>query len=248
MTLQPLLAYLPWHARESALRALAPVFVFAVLTGLPLWGMTTGTEGFDLATNPQAQAFASQLFQGNAGLTILIGGLLLMNRTIGLDRERQHVRLLFAHPVAPEAFYLQRYLVGLVLLVAIFASVPLVYSWLAVPVPVFGTIRATLLVGALVGALGVLLSAITQRDGIPLLALLLITTTLHELRKTDVLPDWADALTFALPPIGFAVDYAGAWLRGEAGPAGNGLVLVIGYTVGLLAAGLWVVRRAPLVR
>lgn len=247
MTLQPLLAYLPWQLREAAARAVGPVIIFAVLGGLPLWGMAASSEEFDFA-NPQVQAIALQMFQGNAGLCIVIGGLLLMTRTVALDRERQHVRVLFAHPVSPEWFYLQRYIVGLLCFLLFFVSVPLVYSWLAVPVPVLGTIKAAALLGALVGALGLLCAAITQKDGLVLLALLLISTTLHELRKSDVLPSWAEVVTWALPPIGFGTDLVSLLLRDAPLPDGNALWLVLGYTVGLLAAALFIIRRAPLVR
>lgn len=247
MTLQPLLAYLPWQLREAAARAVGPVIIFAVLGGLPLWGMVAGNPEFDLA-NPQVQAIAQQMFQGNASLCIVIGGLLLMTRTVAQDRERQHVRILFAHPVPPALFYLQRYLLGLLCFLVLFVSVPLVYSWLAAPVPVLGTIKAAALLGALIGALGLLCAAITQKDGLVLLALLLISTTLHELRTSDVLPRWAELVTWALPPIGFGTDLVSLLLRDAPLPDGNELMLVGGYTVGMLAAALFIIRRAPLVR
>lgn len=247
MTLQPLLAYLPWHLREAAARAVGPVIIFAVLGGLPLWGMAAGNEEF-VFTDPQVQEVVRQMYQGNVSLCLVIGGLLLMTRTVALDRERQHVRVLFAHQVPPAMFYLQRYVVGLLLFVALFSIVPLTFSWLALPVPVLGTLKAAALLGALVGALGLLCAAITQRDGLVLLALLLISTTLHELRKADVLPGWAEAIAWALPPIGFGTDLGSLLLRDAALPSGNALVLVIGYTLGMLATALLVIRRAPLVR
>lgn len=247
MTRATILAYLPWQGREALRYALGPVLLFAVLTGLPLWALSSKVEAFEFDTNPQAREFALQAFQGNASLTILLGSLLIMTRTIGWDRERQYVRFLFAQPVMPWAFYLQRFVVGLLLFTGVYAVVPVGFSQLVLPVPLLGTLLAVLVTGLLIGSLAMLCSAITQRDGIPIIVTVIGAGLLGQLERAEALPTWAEWLWHLLPPISKAGALRDAWLAGREVPLEH-LPLVLGYSVGMIVAALIIIKRAPLVR
>jgi ABC-type transport system involved in multi-copper enzyme maturation permease subunit len=218
-----------------------------VLAGIPIWALSTQVDDFAFDTNPQSREFALQTFQQNASLTILVGALLVMSRTIAFDRERQFVRFLFAQPVRPWAFYLQRFLIGLVVFAACYILVPVGWSQFVVPVPVMGTIWATLTTGLLVGSLAMLCAAITQRDGIPLIVVVLGAGILGQIVQSDLAPTWAEWLWHLLPPITKAGRLREAWLGGTAPPL-EYLPLILGYSAGMLASALVIVKRAPLVR
>lgn len=247
MTLRPLLAYAPWQARDAAVRALAPLFVVLAVAGLPLYAFMSSQELTDLTSDPRATEVALQVYDSAVSLAMLIGAFLLMGNSAALDRDKLHVRFLFAHPVAPEAFYLQRFLVSLVVSTAIFTVVPLGYSWLAVPVPVVGTMQAYLLIQVLIGSLAALCGAVTARDGFVLIITYISTSILQQLDRVDQLAPWLSTLSKGLPPLGAMERSADALIAGTA-VVSNELMLVAGYALGLLVAALVIVKRAPLVR
>lgn len=247
MTLRPLLAYAPWQARDAAVRALAPLFVVLAVGGLPLYAFMSSQEITDLAADPRATNVALQVYDSASSLAMLIGAFLLMGNSAALDRDKLHVRFLFAHPVAPESFYLQRFLVSLVVSTAIFAVVPLAYSWLAVPVPVLGTLKAYVLIQLLIGSLAALCGAITARDGLAVIVTYLGANILQQLDRADQLAPWLSTLSKGLPPMNAMERTADALVAGTA-VATNELILVLGYAAGLLLAALVIIKRAPLVR
>jgi hypothetical protein len=247
MTLRPLLAYAPWQARDAAVRALAPLFVVFAIAGLPLYAFMSSQELTDFTSDPRATELALQAYDGAVSLAMLIGAFLLMGNSSALDRDKLHVRFLFAHPVAPEAFYLQRFLVSLVVSTVIFAAVPLVFSWLAVPVPVLGTLKAYLVIQLLIGSLAALCGAITARDGLVLIITYIASNVLQQLDRAEQLAPWLSTLSKGLPPIGAMERTADALIAGTA-IVTNELILVAGYALGLLLVALVIVKRAPLVR
>lgn len=247
MTGRAMFHYLPWQLREALWRSLSPVLLYAFVAGVPLWSISKSVNGFDVVNNPQSRLFAEQSFRGVAGLTILLGALLMMSRSVAFDRERQYVRFLFAQPVVPWQFYLQRYVLGLALFTLCYAIVPLGWSRLVIPVPVLGTMLGVLVTASLIGALAMLVAAITQRDGVPIIAIIVGASVLGQLHNADALPTWAEWLYYALPPIGPAAALRDAWLAGTDAPLEH-LPLVLGYTVGMLVSALVIVKRAPLVR
>lgn len=247
MTLQPLLAYAPWQARDAALRALAPPLVVLALAGIPLYGFMSSQEITDLAADPRTTELAQQAYRSATKLAMLIGGFLLMGNSVAFDRDKLHVRFLFGHPVAPEAFYFQRFLVALVVSTTFFLSVPLIFSWAATPVPVLGTLQAFLVVQVLIGSLSVLCGAITARDGFALIATYVTAGVLQQLERAEQLAPWLSVIATALPPVA-AMDRAADALVAGTQLVTNDLILVLGYSLGMLLAALVIVRRAPLVR
>ncbi len=247
MTLRPLLAYAPWQARDAALRAVAPLFIVLAVAGLPLYGFMSSQEISDLSSDPRATELALQVYDSAVSLAMLIGAFLLMGNAVAFDRDKLHVRFLFAHPVAPEAFYLQRFVVAVVISTTLFVAVPVGFSWLAVPVSVLGTLKAYLIVQLLIGSLAVLWGSITARDGLALIITYLTTSILQQLDRADQLSPWLSTLSKGLPPIAAMERVADALMAGT-GLVTNELILVVGYGLGMLVAALVIVKRAPLVR
>lgn len=247
MTLRPLLAYVPWHARDVFPRALVPLAVFAIVGGLPVFGYLRNQEIIDLANNASQADFVRAMFREVLPLAITLGAFLFMTQSVALDRDKQHTRFFFAHQVQPDAFYLQRFLVGLAVFLACFAPIPLVMNVLLPDLPVLGAFGALAIALVLVGGLTVLAGSLTRRDGLALILTFIIVRTLQQLSQADVLADWADPIARGMPPIQTMAELQRAFLAGGAFQWTD-VVHVIGYGLGLLAAGLLVVRRAPLVR
>lgn len=246
MNLRPLIAYLPWHARDVAVKVFAPFLLFWVLAGLPLAAFASQTGIPLLSGQPRVQSMALSIWGTTASLCILIGSVLLMNGSFALDREKQHVRILFAHQVPPEGFYLQRFIVGLTLFAASFTLIPVLYSQI-VTVPVLGTLLALLLTAGFLGSMLLLIGAITQRDGLGFIGVYLISNVLQTITQTGAGPTWLRGLAWALPPVRQLSNFANAWLAGRTVEPQD-LVLVLGYGIGMLVSALVLIKRAPLVR
>jgi len=247
MTLQPLLAYIPWHARDGIVRALTSPLTFALLGGIPL--ATVPFEGgiASMATNPQMRDFGTSLYLNVGSLAMMLGAVLQMSNVVALDRERQYFRFLFAHQVAPWMYYLQRYVVGVALFAALFMLVPIVYSQVVVPVNILGALKAAVLFGAFVGSLALLCGAFTKREGLALIAVYLTAAMMQPPQVYAALPTWAQWFSKILPPAHAAAEVRDAWMKGvDAVPAD--LWLTLGWTAGMLAAALFVIRRLPLAR
>jgi hypothetical protein len=246
MNLRPLIAYLPWHARDVALKVFAPFLLFFVLAGIPL-GTFAAQTGIPLFSGQERiQALALSLWSSTSSLCILIGSVLLMNGSFALDRERQHVRLLFAHPVRPELFYLQRFIVGVALFAASFTLVPVIFSQI-VEVPVLGTLLALLLSAFLIGSMLLLIGSVTQRDGLAFILVYLFSSVLQAVTQGGAGPEWLRGLAWVLPPVRQLSAVAAAWLGGRTVEPAD-LVLVLGYAIGMLVSALALIKRAPLAR
>lgn len=245
MTLRPLLAYVPWHAREALMRALAPLILLVVMAGLPVWAFLNTTDV--PLSDPRAQQVAKQVFVDVAKLIALLSGVLVMARTIAFDRERQYVRVLFAHPVVPWQFYLLRFVVGTLVVAAVFSAVTAAWSVFITPLPVAGAALAFLLSAFLIGALAALCAALVQRDAIPLIFVLAASSLLQQLDKASAIPAWLARVARGLPPVQRLSELRDAWLSGGSVPT-EYLPHVLIYGAAMLAAALIVVRRAPLVR
>jgi hypothetical protein len=244
--MRPLLAYLPWHARDSVVKAISPLVIFLAIAGIPL-GVFTASTGVPLfGGDERVAAMALSIWPQATGLAITIGAILVMSQVISLDREKQHVRFLFAHPVSPVAFYVQRFVVGVVMLVLAFAPVPLLFSRI-VEVPILATFYALLLQSLLIGGLCTLASVLTQRDGAWVIGVYLVSNVVQGISGGGGAPKWLETLAWALPPVQQANGFASAWLNGRT-VAPEELVLVVGYSLGMIATAFFLLRRAPHVR
>jgi hypothetical protein len=246
MNLRPLMAYLPWHARDVAVKVLAPFLLFFVLGGIPLAAFASQTGVSLFGGEERMQGIALNIWGTTASLCILIGSVLLMNGSFAVDREKQHVRVLFAHQVQPELFYLQRFAVGLTLFAASFTLIPVLYSQI-VAVPILGTLLAVLLTGFFLGSMLLLIGAVTQRDGLVFIGTYLFSNVLQTITQAGAGPEWLRALAWVLPPVRQVSGFATAWIGGRTVEPQD-LVLVMGYGIGMLVSALVLIKRAPLVR
>lgn len=244
--LAPLTAYLPWHARDAAWRALAPLIIAAGVIGIPVYSFlfAPGRAG---VTDPRGADMAMNIYNGGVPLALVLGAIILMNQVIALDREKQHFRFLLAHPVMPWAFYLQRFAVGLALYVAAAGVIPLVFSALVLDVPVLAVIKSAALFGLLIGSLAMLCGVLINKDGLLLIVVYVVSAMMYDLRKAGVLTSWLEDLARALPPVGLASEMRGQWMSGGAVDSSE-LLFVVAYAGGTLALALYLVKRLPLAR
>lgn len=246
MSASPLAAYLPWHAREALGRVATPIGIFLLMGVLPLWSFAR-MSGFDAMRTPgPAHDQAILIYNSTLGLAMTLGAMVAVSGVIALDRERQYFRFLFATPVRPWAFYLQRYVVTALLFTAVMMLLPLGYSAVVADVPVLGVGAASLLYVLLYGSLAMLCGALLNRDGVAFIAVVILGNVLQDIPDT-VAPAWLRALGDALPPFSAAGNLREALLRGTALDRGD-LLHVVLYGVAMLVAALFIVRRAPLAR
>jgi hypothetical protein len=116
-----------------------------------------------------------------------------------------------------------------------------------VTVPVLGTLLALLLTSFFLGSMLLLIGAITQRDGLVFIAFYLVSNILQSMTQAGAGPKWLRGFAWILPPVKQLGDFSGAWLDGRTIEP-QGLVLVIGYGIGMFLSALYLIKRAPLVR
>lgn len=247
MTLRPLLAYLPWQAREMAVRGLAPLAILLVVGGIPTYAFLNGQDVVDLANNSTQADTVKAIYQSVASLAITLGAFLFMSSSVALDRDKQHVRFFFSRQVNPVNYYLQRFVVGMLLFLALFGIVPGAIELFMTDVNVLGSIGAFAISLVLIGGLTVLAAALTNRDGLALILSFVIIRTLQQLSTQDLLPDWMEPVARGLPPIETMAQLSKALVEGNTFQTTD-LIHVVGYGLGLLVAGLIVMRRSALVR
>lgn len=242
-----LLAYLPWHARDAAVRALTPLVISALLLSIPLGAMANGASWAVLREPGRLQDAALGAYRQTIELAITLGALLVASGFVAADRDRGHVRFLFSAPIVPWRFYLQRFVVGAVCFVLAVSCIPLAFGLVVRTVPVAPAATSAALYALLIGSLALLAGAITRRDGAVVIGVLLLAGLLQPLAAQAELPAALEAFAASLPPL-HAADRVRADLLQGSTPDGRALVHVLGYASGMLAAALVVLRRAPLVR
>ncbi len=245
--LRPLVAYLPWQARDSIVRALVSPLMFLLLASGPLWAFVQANPHVSLDDQGSGTAFALTIYANFAGLAVTLGALAVVNQVAALDRDRQYFRFYFAHQVAPWMFYLQRFVVAALLFLAVFALVPLGFGLAVTDVPVLPALRSAGLYALLLGSLSMLCGALTRRDGLALIAVFLGTSVLQQVDRTGGLNAVLHALAVALPPFDLAAGARNAWLAGRPAEWAH-VARVVAYSAGMLIASLAVIKRFPLVR
>lgn len=242
----PLAAYARWQLRDSLPRLATPLVIFLALGMLPLWALARQSGGFAaMRADGEAQQMVLVAYHSTLTLAMTLGAVLLASGVVALDRERQHFRFLFSNPVAPWKYYLQRFVVGAVMFALVMALIPLGFSALVTDVPVLPVITSSLMYALLYGSLATLCGALVNRDGILFIGIILIAGVLQQSKQ--MLPGWVGAVANSLPPIQVTGTVRGAWLAGRTADTGD-LLLVGLYSLGMLAAALVLIRRAPLAR
>jgi hypothetical protein len=159
------------------------------------------------------------------------------------DFAQGHQRTLFAKPVSPPLYYLQRWLIGAVAVLV--AASPVAYaigSRFDIPtlgVPLLARISLLYLV---LGGLVFFLSTLTRRDWLLAIGVLAWQMTLGFARSVGAAHGPAGTVLYALLPPFHLVR-----LRGSA-PGGIDLVYPIGYGILLTLGGLALLQWRPLAR
>lgn len=250
----PLAAYVPWQVRYAIPRAATPLALFLVFGVLPIWGGLAGQNALigesalgALRQAGDAQRLALAVYGQSVSLCMTLGAIVSVNGIIALDRERQYFRFLFSHPVVPWMYYLQQFVISTLLFVAAMALIPVGFGFVVTDVPILPVVQSALLYGLVFGALALLCSALMNRDGLLFIALLVLTSALQQVERQNALPTWLAGMANALPPLVTADAVRTRWLLGQSAVTGD-VVLVVGYALAMLAAALFIVRRAPLAR
>ncbi|MGE5230568.1 MAG: hypothetical protein ACM3NS_02435 [Deltaproteobacteria bacterium] len=226
--------YARWMARDLVLGPGIPMAVLTVLAAL----LTSRLEVVGPVAGADRAACVVVLDWTAIGLILLAtGGLVSADFAIG------HQRTLFAKPVSPPLYYLQRWLLGLV---AVAVGTVVVAETIAVRfgVPVLGpafVVRLALLY-LVVGGLVFLLSTVTRRDWLAAAVLLAWQAALGGMRS----------MGFAQGPVGTVLHAVLPPVRllglADPLPAGSGLTLALGYGTAVLLGALAVLRWRPLAR
>jgi hypothetical protein len=226
--------YARWMARDLLLGPGIPMAVLTVLGAL----LASRLEVVGPVADADRAACLVVLDWTAIGLILLAtGGLVSADFAIG------HQRTLFAKPVSPPLYYLQRWLLGLV---AVAVGTAVVAETIAVRfgVPVLGPafiVRLALLY-LVVGGLVFLLSTVTRRDWLAAAVLVAWQAALGGMRS----------MGFAQGPVGTVLHAVLPPVRllglAEPLPGGSGLALALGYGTAVLLGALAVLQWRPLAR
>ncbi len=226
--------YARWMARDLVLGPGIPMAVLTMLAAL----LTGRLQVVGPVADADRAACLVVLDWTAIGLILLAtGGLVSADFAIG------HQRTLFAKPVSPPLYYLQRWLLGLVA-VAVGAAVVAETIAVRFGVPMLGpafVVRLALLY-LVVGGLVFILSTVTRRDWLAAAVLLAWQAALGGMRS----------MGFAQGPVGTVLHAVLPPVRllglADPLPVGSGLALALGYGAAVLLGALAVLRWRPLAR
>lgn len=226
--------YAGWMARDLAAGPGIPMAVLTALAAL----LTSRLQVIGPLPDADRAACLVVLDWTAIGLTLLAtGGLVSADFAIG------HQRTLFAKPVSPPGYYLQRWLLGLV---AVLAGAAVVTQTIAArfDVPLVGGafVARVALLYLVVGGLVFLLSTVTRRDWLAAAVLLAWQALLSRAQSVGFAKgSVGTALHAVLPPL---------HLLGLSQPLPGGaeLALALGYGAVLLLGALAVLEWRPLAR
>lgn len=226
--------YAGWMARDLAAGPGLPMAVLTVLAAL----LTSRLQVAGPAGDAARAACLVVLDWTAIALTLLAtGGLVSADFAIG------HQRTLFAKPVSPPLYYLQRWLLGLVAVLvgaAVVAETIATRFGEALLGPAF--VARLGLLYLVVGGLVFLLSTVTRRDWLAAAVLLAWQAALGGMRS----------MGFAQGPVGTVLHSVLPPVRllGLSGPlpGGTELALALGYGAALLLGALAVLQWRPLAR
>ncbi|HEX5386880.1 MAG TPA: hypothetical protein VFW66_09290 [Gemmatimonadales bacterium] len=227
------LRYAGWMARDVAAGPGLPMLAVAALALLLMNSVTITTD----IAGGQATVL---LYELDLATKVLI--LLATAGMVSADFAGGYHRTLFAHPVSPPLYYLERWIVGGVAVLVCAAPMAL-----AVAIRLDGSIAAAggLLVRAslmyfLLGGLVFLLSTFLRRDWLVAVLLLLLQATLGFAETTGFASHPLTETVYALLPPFHLVGVQRPL------PTGGALLYVALYGVALAAAALAVLRWRPL--
>ena len=235
----PVLWYARWQLRDHLMASGRIVGLAALVIGILLWRLRVNSP-----EAVQGAAAAMTGFLGSLSWPLII---LATSGMISTDRVDGYNRALFSAPVSPMWYYLQRWLLGglvvgtlpLMLAVALQLSLG---TWVD-PWP-FTAVHVLLYL--LLGGLVFCWSAFGRRDWAIALSLYLVEGALHSAQMNAFpLPDIFYQVNRLLPPF-HLVDFGVVTNPGVVLPAGTQWVHFIGYGLGLMGIGLLLLRFRPM--
>lgn len=240
--------YLPWLLRDAVIWPLRFFVLAAAGVSLLVWRFAAkmhlpkpGQLRFSGQPMPEIASIAQLIQVGvwNMGLTVAI--LMTVGTIIGTDLERGYYRTWFSKPMSPMWFYLQRFLIGGVIVLAC----PLILGGgLALAVGGGAGVTAALmaqigLAYLLVGSATMLLSRFTSKGYLLVFLLSIVQGMLQNFVNGDFLPGWLLQVHRLLPPFQLLQP-------GLPAPHGGDLWHLVGYGGGMLALVLVLLRNRPL--
>jgi len=183
------------------------------------------------------------VFLGILDFTVTIFALLATAGIVSTDFAMGYYRPLFARPVSPPLYYLQRWVLGGFLALVVTAAVTLASALrLGADLPIGRVLIQAALCYLLLGGLVFLLSTVTRRDWLIAVLILAAYASLGLARSLGAAGSGTAAVLYAvLPPLRL-VDIS------DPVPTGGALLHVLLYGAGLVLAALLVIRFRPLAR
>lgn len=180
---------------------------------------------------------------GILDFTVTIFALLATAGIVSTDFSMGYYRPLFARPVSPPLYYLQRWVLGGLLALVVTGAVALASALrLGADLPIGRVLIQAALCYLLLGGLVFLLSTVTRRDWLIAVLILAAYASLGLARALGAAGSGAAAVLYAvLPPLRL-VDVS------DPVPTGGNLLHVLLYGAGLVVAALVVIRFRPLAR
>jgi hypothetical protein len=240
--------YLPWLSRDAVIWPFRFFALAAVGVSLLVWRFASkmhvpkpGQMRFSGRASPEIASIAQLMQVGvwNTCLTVAI--LMTVGTIIGTDLERGYFRTWFSKPMSPMWFYLQRFLIGAVVVLAC----PLMLGvGLALAARGGTGVTADLmaqigLAYLLVGSATMLTSRFLSKGYLLVFLLSVMQNMLHNFATRDFLPGWLLQLHRLLPPFYLLQP-------GMPAPQGGDLWHLVGYGAGMLALVLLLLRSRPL--
>lgn len=239
--------YLPWLSRDAIVWPLRFFALAAVGVSLLVWRFAAkmhvpkpGEVRFSGRATPDISSIAQLIQVGvwNTCLTVAI--LMTVGTIIGTDLERGYFRTWFSKPMSPMWFYLQRYLIGAVVVLVcplmLGAGLALATGESGVTADLMAQIALAYL---LVGSATTLASRFMSKGYLLVFLLSIMQNILHGFATRDFLPGWLLQLHRLLPPF-YLVQ------PGLPAPHGGDLWHIVGYGAGMLALVLVLLRARPL--
>ena len=228
------LRYLGWMTWDVVRGPGLGMLIVGLLAALLINSLTVVTSGSGGET---------AVFLGILDFTVTIFAVLATAGMVSADFGLGYYRTLFARPVSPPLYYLQRWLIGGVLALLVTAAVGLASAArLGAELPLGRVVTQGALCYLLLGGLVFLLSTLTRRDWLIAVLLVAAYSALGLARSLGAAASGTAAVLYAvLQPLRL-VDIS------DPVPSGRDLVYVLLYGGALVGAAIALIRFRPLAR
>ncbi|MGH7584517.1 MAG: hypothetical protein ACREL5_14975, partial [Gemmatimonadales bacterium] len=240
------LRYLPWFVRDAVVWPLRMFVLGAVLVSVLVWRFKANMHlpgGHPGPGNPFGSGITSiaQMMQVSVwALCLTVAILMTVGGIVGTDLERGYYRSWFSKPMAPYWYYLQRWLVGAVVILVTPVVLGLGLAASLGQTGLSWSFMAQIALAYLVIASATMLVSIfTSRGWLVVFLLAILQGVLSQVARSGLIPMWLVRIHQALPPFHLV------GMRAPL-PHGGDLWHVVLYGVAMLVAALALLRFRPL--